>query len=341
MNPPRRIERRVALAADDGVRLDVFIADRLGLFSRSQARSRVVSTTVNGKPARLARKLRVGDLVRVDWADPPPSELVPENIPLCVRFENEDVVVIDKPQGMVVHPGSGNAGGTMVHALLFRYAGFTDRFAESGSRPGIVHRLDKETSGIIIVARHPAAHEMLAAQFRDRSVRKRYLAIVQGVPAEREGRIDKRIARDPHDRKRFTCVATGGRTASTRYRVLRSFGAGKGSYSLVVLAPRTGRTHQLRVHMKSIGTPILGNPVYGRPRRALSRQQAHAPRPQSHHQDTRRGAGAHIRLTDARSVPRRAAGDSELFAQDGIVELFNPHLRGRPMSGEYQHLVTE
>ena len=278
MNPPRRIERPVELAADEGVRLDVFIADRLGLFSRSQAKTRIVAMTVNGRPARPARKLRVGDMVSVEWTDPPPSELVPENIPLCVRFENDDVVVIDKPQGMVVHPGSGNASGTMVQALLFRYDGFANRFEEQGSRPGIVHRLDKETSGIIIVARHAAAHEMLAAQFRDRGVRKRYLAIVQGVLPAREGRIDNRIARDPHDRKRFTCVAAGGRTAVSRYRVLRSVVVGKSAYSLVLLAPRTGRTHQLRVHMKFLGTPILGDPVYGRhdPRFPDARLMLHA-----------------------------------------------------------------
>ena len=246
------------------MRLDVYVALRLGLFSRSQARARIVSARVNGSPARLARKLRVGDVVSVEWTDPPPSELAPEDIPLAVLFENADVVVIDKPQGMVVHPGSGNASGTLVNALLFRYVGLAGAFGEENGRPGIVHRLDKETSGAIVVARNVAAHEMLAAQFRDRTTRKRYLAIVQGALRAREGRIDSRLARDPRDRKSFTCVAIGGRTASTRYRVLKRFGDEKSAYSLVLLAPRTGRTHQLRVHMKSLGTPILGDPLYGR-----------------------------------------------------------------------------
>jgi 23S rRNA pseudouridine1911/1915/1917 synthase len=261
---PKRIESRVEQAADNGVRLDVYVSERLGLFSRSQARTRIVAATVNGNPARLAKKLQLGDVVGVEWTDPPQSELTPEDIALDVLFENDDVAVIDKPQGMVVHPGSGNAGGTLVHALLFRYAGLAGAFGKTNGRPGIVHRLDKETSGIIIVARNVAAHEMLAEQFRDRTTRKRYLAIVQGSPGNGEGRIDSRLARDPHDRKRFACVAIGGRTASTRYRVLKSFPADRGAYSLVLLAPRTGRTHQLRVHMKALGTPVLGDAVYGR-----------------------------------------------------------------------------
>ena len=278
MKSPRRVESRVEQAADEGMRLDVYVAERLRLFSRSQARVRILSASVNGSPARLARKVRVGDVVVVEWTDPPPSELAPQDISLDVLFENSDVVVIDKPQGMVVHPGSGNFTGTLVNALLFRYAGLSQEFGEENGRPGIVHRLDKETSGTIIVARNVAAHEMLAAQFRDRTTRKRYLAVVNGAPRDNEGKIENRLGRDPRDRKRFACVTDGGRAASTRYRVLKRFGAGKDAYSLVLLAPRTGRTHQLRVHMKSLGTPILGDPVYGHrdPRFPDARLMLHA-----------------------------------------------------------------
>jgi 23S rRNA pseudouridine1911/1915/1917 synthase len=263
MSQPRAIEARVERPQDIGVRLDVFITERLGLFTRSQARSRVVSLAVNGAPARMGRKLKLGDVVALSYADPPASELSPEDLPLSILFENEDVIVIDKPQGLVVHPGSGNQSGTLVNAILFHAAHLAAGFPPGDPRPGIVHRLDKETSGVIIVAKNSKAHHFLAGQFQDRTARKRYIAVVHGrMPAE-EGRIETRIARDPRDRKRFTCVLSGGRLAVTRYRVLRIFGAGRDSYAYVLLLPRTGRTHQLRVHMRHLGAPILGDPLYG------------------------------------------------------------------------------
>ena len=263
---PRVLERRVELPPGTSVRLDVYVSDHLGLFSRSQARGRIVDVSVNGAPARLARRVRHGDVVLLHYRDPPPMDLVAQDIPLDVRFENDDVIVIDKPQGMVVHPGSGNRSGTFLNALLFRCREIPGRFSAGDARPGIVHRLDKETSGILIAAKNPEAHAFLARQFHDRTVRKRYLALAMGVPSPREGLVEDRIARDPRHRKRFASVASGGRLAATRYRVLRSFEAGKppSRYSLVLLAPRTGRTHQLRVHLKGLGTPILGDSLYGR-----------------------------------------------------------------------------
>ncbi len=247
-----------------GMRLDVFLAERLGLFSRSQARARVRELLVNGAPARLGRKLKLGDRVRVSYADPPESELVAEDIALDVLFESPEVIVLDKPQGIVVHPGSGNRSGTLVNALLHHCRGLADAFGAGAPRPGIVHRLDKDTSGVIIVAKSPAAHEFLARQFQERRVRKRYIAVVTGALAAGEGAVDTRIARDPRDRKKFTCVESGGRQAVTRWRLIRRFAAGTAAYGYVLLAPRTGRTHQLRVHMKHLGAPILGDPLYGR-----------------------------------------------------------------------------
>lgn len=264
MSHPRAVEAKVERPQDAGIRLDVFITERLGLFTRSQARSRVVSLAVNGVPARMGRKLKLGDVVLLSYADPPASDLSPEDLPISILFENDDVIVIDKPQGLVVHPGSGNQSGTLVNALLFHSRHLAAGFPPGDPRPGIVHRLDKETSGVIIVAKNSAAHHFLAAQFQDRTVRKRYVAIVSGrMPAER-GRIETRLARDPRDRKRFACVISGGRLAVSRYRVLRTFSAGKDIYSYVLLSPRTGRTHQLRVHMRHLGSPILGDPLYGR-----------------------------------------------------------------------------
>jgi 23S rRNA pseudouridine1911/1915/1917 synthase len=265
MSPAHSMDSRIKDAGLEGMRVDVFIAEHLGLFSRSQVKARVTSITVNGVSARLSRRLSVGDIVSLAWEDPPSSQLEPQDIPLAVMFQNEDATVVDKPQGMVVHPGSGNHSGTLVNALLFHDRRLAEGFASGTPRPGIVHRLDKDTSGVIVVARNARAHEALAAQFRDRSARKRYLAIVCGRLPAAEGRIATRLARDPRNRKRFACTASGGRIAITRYRVLRCFERAAEAWSLVLLAPRTGRTHQLRVHLRHLGAPILGDPIYGKP----------------------------------------------------------------------------
>jgi 23S rRNA pseudouridine1911/1915/1917 synthase len=250
-------------AASAGMRLDRFVAERMGLFTRSQAKSRVTVMMVNGEPARPSRRLKLGDRVAVGYADLPAVDAstapAAEAIPLAILFENDDVAVVDKPQGMVVHPGSGNRTGTLVNALLFHCAGLAQAFDGCGARPGIVHRLDKDTSGVIITAKNPAAHEHLARQFRDHRVRKLYLAVVRGNPREDAGRVDGGIARSRTDRKRFAPVAAGGRRAVTDWRVLRRYDG----CSLVLLAPKTGRTHQLRVHLRLLGTPVLGDPLYG------------------------------------------------------------------------------
>jgi 23S rRNA pseudouridine1911/1915/1917 synthase len=266
--PPHVIECRVELDPDVGMRLDVYVSEHLGLFSRSQARGRILDVTVNGTPARLARKVRRGDVVTVSYVDAPATDVIAQDLPLDVLFENDDVIVIDKRQGMVVHPGSGNPSGTLLNGLLFHCGGMSGRFPAGDPRPGIVHRLDKDTSGVIIAAKNPDAHAFLARQFHERQARKRYLAITLGVPPGPTGRVEDRLARDPRSRKKFTWVTKGGRTAVTSYRVLRVHDPGRapsgGSYGLVLLAPRTGRTHQLRVHMKRLGTPIMGDPLYGR-----------------------------------------------------------------------------
>jgi 23S rRNA pseudouridine1911/1915/1917 synthase len=265
MNPPRTVEARIEDPAVVGMRLDVFVSETLGLFSRSQARSRILSIAVNGSPARLGRRLKLGDRISLTCADPPALQSVAEDLPLSVIFENDDVIVVDKPQGMVVHPGNGNHTGTLLNALLFRCRGLAEGFPADDPRPGIVHRLDKETSGVIIAAKNARAHEFLSSQFQDRSVQKRYIAVVAGTLAAGTGRIETRLARDPRNRKRFSAVAAGGRSSLTLYRVLRSYAAGGSPYALVLLAPRTGRTHQLRVHMRHAGAPIVGDPLYGRP----------------------------------------------------------------------------
>lgn len=250
---------------DLGIRLDVYVTERLKLFSRSQARARIVEARVNNRPARLGRKLKSGDALFLRYTDAPPLDLAPEEIPLDILFENDDVLVVNKPQGMVVHPGSGNRTGTFLNAFLFHCEQVARRFPSEDARPGIVHRLDKDTSGVLIAAKNPEAHAFLARQFHERTVRKRYVALACGIPAPREGRVEDRIGRDPRHRTLFTRVSRGGKPAVTLYRVRDVYDGGPGSrYSLILLAPRTGRTHQLRVHLKGLGAPVLGDPLYGR-----------------------------------------------------------------------------
>jgi 23S rRNA pseudouridine1911/1915/1917 synthase len=238
------------------------VAEYTGLLTRSQIKSRRLSARLNGKAVKISRPVKGGDLLELLWSDPPPTDLLPEDIPLDILYEDDRVVVVNKAQGMVVHPGAGNSGGTLANALLFRrrQRGCPGNF-EGNLRPGIVHRLDKDTSGVIIAAYDDEALTFLAEQFKNRRVKKRYAALVKGTPPEPGGTVETFLSRDSRDRKRFAVSRGRGKIALTRYRVIRSWGA----YSLLLLAPKTGRTHQLRVHMRFLGHPLLGDPVYGSP----------------------------------------------------------------------------
>jgi 23S rRNA pseudouridine1911/1915/1917 synthase len=240
-----------------GLRLDRFVSEYLRLLSRSQIKARNLSAKINGKEAKLSRPVKQGNLLELLWDDSPVQDIVPQNIPLDIIYEDERCVVVNKPQGLVVHPGAGNRQGTLANALCYvKMQRGTE--AGAGARPGIVHRLDKETSGVIIAAWDEEAQAFLCEQFKSRKVKKTYAAIVRGVPKEKNGRIETFIARDPKNRKRFT-VSERGKTALTFYKVVKSWQ----NYSLLLLRPRTGRTHQLRVHLKFLGHPILGDPLYG------------------------------------------------------------------------------
>jgi 23S rRNA pseudouridine1911/1915/1917 synthase len=256
--------------ADSGaLRLDRYISECLGLLSRSQVKTRSTEARVNGKPVKLSRLVKPGDTIDLVWKDAEIPDLIPEDIPLRVIFENHRVIVLDKAQGMVVHPGAGNFRGTLVNALLYRRlrllgdaAGENTLVRKTGSlewpRPGIVHRLDKDTSGVMIAAWDDQALAFLSEQFKTRKVHKTYAAIVRGVPQEAAGRIETLISRDSHDRKRFAVSLDKGKYALTRYRLVRSWN----THSLLLLRPRTGRTHQLRVHLRDLGLPIAGDPIY-------------------------------------------------------------------------------
>lgn len=246
--------------AHAGMRADRFVSEALELFPRSQLKTRGATIRVNGRAARPSRTVHAGDHVVVEYGPVPLPELEPEDIPLSIVYEDDSVLIVDKHQGMVVHPARGNYTGTLAHAVLHHVSGLAGRFGPDSIRPGIVHRLDKDTSGIIVVAKDVAAHEELARQFHDREVRKTYLAVTKSVPKARQGTVEGFIRRDTHNRKRFAHDEAEGKPAVTRYRLLRSLG----DHAVVVLEPKTGRTHQLRVHMAHIGCPILGDPVYAR-----------------------------------------------------------------------------
>ncbi len=261
----------VAEPLPQDTRVDAYVADTLRLFSRSQVRRRVVAVRVNGREAKLSRRLRAGDELEITYTDPPALDARPEAIPLAVLYEDENAIVIDKPAGLVVHPASGNWSGTLVNALLAHCAGLAERFGQEALRAGIVHRLDKDTSGVIITAKNPAAQEFLARQFRERRTAKQYLAVIRGSLPAPQGTVDTRLGRDPRNRKRFTCLRElrvagegqaappRGKRAVTRYRRLGT----AGGCTFVSLRPVTGRTHQLRVHMAHLGCPIVGDALYG------------------------------------------------------------------------------
>jgi len=248
-----------------GERLDKVLATRLGQFSRVQIQAliRDGQVTVGGRPAKSSYRVEEGDVIRVSVPEPEAeSGPEPEAIPLDVLYENDDLAVIDKPAGMVVHPAYGHRSGTLVNAVLARWPSIA-AWGEP-ERAGIVHRLDKETSGVIVVAKTPEVLEALRALFKERAVEKRYLALVEGAPDTPDGIIDAPIGRDPNQRKRMA-VARAGREAVTEFHVIEQYD----EFSLVEVFPKTGRTHQIRVHLAFIGHPVVGDTVYGRRRQRI------------------------------------------------------------------------
>ncbi len=243
------------------LRVDVYLAEHAELCSRSQLRTRVHDLQVNGRPRKLSFLVGPGDQIAGTLEGPAPSEAIPQPVDIAVIRETPAYLVLNKPQGLVVHPGAGNPDWTLVNGLLHRYQQEDQLPGPDAMRPGIVHRLDKDTSGVMIVARNLATHDHLVTQFSEGAVRKTYVAVIKGVPREDQGEITTSIQRDPDNRRRYTTGLGGGKPAETHWRVLRRFK----NHSLLLLFPRTGRTHQLRVHLTAQGWPILGDPLYARP----------------------------------------------------------------------------
>jgi len=280
-------------AEDAGARLDAFLAARVEGVSRSTLKRAIDDgdVLVGGRAAKPSLKLKGGEHVEVELPAPPPSEVEPEEIPLDILHEDEEVVVVNKPAGLVVHPAAGVHSGTLANALAFHFG----RLSGGGSlRPGVVHRLDRDTSGVIVVAKTARAHESLSEQFRARTVFKSYVALVHGVTREERGRVEEPLARDPRNRTRMA-VVRGGRAALSLWRARRHFTR----FTLLDVQIKTGRTHQIRVHLAWMKHPVVGDETYGGGRdktlpdpalrarvSALGRQFLHAERLGFHHPRT-------------------------------------------------------
>ncbi|MBM4301620.1 MAG: RluA family pseudouridine synthase [Deltaproteobacteria bacterium] len=251
--------RQVVESEQSGARLDQFLAQSLR-WSRARLQKLVKSkrVLVNGEPRPASYRVREGDTLVVSVPPPSPSHLAPEALPLTILFEDRDLLVVNKPAHLVVHPGAGHSKGTLLNALVHYCPDLKD--IGEVSRPGLVHRLDKDTSGLIMVAKTSLAHAALVAQFQARAITKRYLALVWGRLPEIQGKIDREVGRHPTARRKMSVNARRGKRAITFWRVIQEF---PGPLTLAELTPQTGRTHQLRVHLASEGHPVLGDATYG------------------------------------------------------------------------------
>ena len=252
---------------DVGTRIDVFLAENMEDLSRSGVQKLIDEglITLNGGKTKANYKLREKDIIDVTVPEAKEVEILPEDIPLDILYEDEDVIVVNKPQGMVVHPAPGHFSGTLVNALMF-HCGDELSGINGEKRPGIVHRIDKDTSGVLMIAKNDMAHQSLAAQLAEHSITRKYNAVVYNGFNEDEGTVDQPIGRNPQDRKKMAVTQKHSRHAVTHYRVIERME----KFTLIEAQLETGRTHQIRVHMTHIGHPLLGDPVYGPKKQPIS-----------------------------------------------------------------------
>ena len=262
-----------ALPEDKGSRIDKYISDNIAELTRSAVQGLIEKGLVlaEGKAVSKNYKLRGGEEISVEIPEPEPMDAVPEDIPLDIVYEDDDLLVVNKPKGMVVHPAHGNYTGTLVNALL-HHCGDSLSGINGVIRPGIVHRIDKNTSGLLIVAKNDASHLKLAEQIKEHSFTREYEAVACGYFKETEGTVDAPIGRHKTDRKKMCVTTENSRNAVTHYSVIKQYGG----YAHVRLRLETGRTHQIRVHLSYIGHPVLGDDVYGKPYKGIEGQCLHA-----------------------------------------------------------------
>lgn len=245
---------------DTGMRLDKFVAEHVEAFSRTYVQKLIANglVTVNGSSVTPKYLLQKNDQINILTVEAVEADIAAEQIDLDIVYQDTDVIVVNKPRGMVVHPAAGHSSGTLVNALM----GYSPKLSTISGvlRPGIVHRIDKDTSGLLMIARNDAAHQSLAAQLKAKTTKRIYIALVDGNVVHDKGMIDAPIGRDPRDRKKMVVVDTNGKDAVTHFRVLQRFG----KYTLIECQLETGRTHQIRVHLKYIGHPLVGDYVYGK-----------------------------------------------------------------------------
>ena len=261
----------IRVESDAGTRLDAFLASKIADLSRSRLQELIREQFVlrNGEPAKPRDAVAIGDVLSIAIPEAVPDLAQPQDIPLSILFEDEHLVVLDKESGIVVHPAAGNPDGTLVNALLHHCKGELSGIG-GVERPGIVHRLDKDTSGCLVVAKNDAAHQSLSEQFAGRTMEKLYLAVAQGIPSPDRGTVFTHIGRHPVNRQKMAVVnPPGGKTAITDYEIL-SIDRSTGS-SLVLCHLHTGRTHQIRVHLLHLGCPLVGDPIYAKPERQKAR----------------------------------------------------------------------
>ena len=254
--------RRFEVTEDGaGVRMDKYLSGLVPEFSRSYLQRLIQEerVRVDGRPVRGKEKAVPGTVIELDVPEAVEPRIEPEDLPLKILYEDKDVILVNKPKGMVVHPAAGHTSGTLVNALLFHCKGELSGI-NGVLRPGIVHRIDRDTTGVLIACKNDRAHNCLAEQLKEHTVTRRYRALVCGNIKEDEGTVDAPIGRHPTDRKKLAVVRSGGREAVTHYRVLERFG----NYTYIECRLETGRTHQIRVHMAGMGHPLLGDQVYGR-----------------------------------------------------------------------------
>ncbi len=338
--------------ADRGRRLDVFLTERLPDLSRSRVQQLLRQGKVRlerpsgsaGAPAEISKagyRLRDGERLWVEFEPPPPLRAYPEPLPLSILYEDEDMVAVDKPAGMVVHIGAGVRSGTLVNALLHHFQNLSR--AGGALRPGLVHRLDRNTSGVLLVAKNDFAHRQLAAQFAGRAVEKEYLALVHGSVAKSEGTISAPIGRDLRRRVRMTTRRREGRAALSRYRVLRRFRG----FTLLAVEILTGRTHQVRVHLSSVGHPVVGDTLYGAPGRLPDELFRASPQETLEASGERAGKSKSFgtRKSAARTRPSDRPTLNRNFLHAAVIQFRHPrtgnHLELRsPMPGELEEFLS-